>query len=378
MPQPNAHYLVIQKSLESRAKDLWGKHSNFAGFGSFGPDLFYIRGARTGVTEYETLSNLIHWDHSFDMYCSMLDYIKSSVTDPNAKDKLRAFAYGFYAHVVADSCFHPFITRKQMDHPFKHPTESAIQHKTLESEIDTYLLSKINKLPDGQNPYAFKLSDKIICHKDNSNRSLDNDAFNLFKFCLTDTYAAEELHGFGFQELIGRYKDLTGNHPIMEAYRDFITYYRMLFNVQNWIGGKAMEKMADLLYGFKVYVGLKGVIPVKRLNETQRKNLEERWLEGYNLLLPEYSVLQLFGLATSAMSKIIDESEKFFKSDAKSAKEFFAANSGTPFLNENYNLDTGLPSSHNLSLFRFGGSLGSIFKFGVDILAQNYRKIENS
>jgi len=105
MPKQETHYLVIKEAMEQVAAHLWEKYNNFAGFGSFSPDLFYVLLSDhiphlrfSSTPRYEKVSDAIHGDGSLDFYCSMLDDIKH--TGQPMHDKLKAFAYGFYSHVV--------------------------------------------------------------------------------------------------------------------------------------------------------------------------------------------------------------------------------------------------------------------------------------
>ena len=86
---------------------------------------------------------------------------------------MKAFAYGFYSHVVTDSIFHPFIYRKSFDNLMRHP-EKNYQHKRLEAMIDNYLIS--NSKQDDPN---FIFDPKVECGSLTNKSMLDEDVFSV-------------------------------------------------------------------------------------------------------------------------------------------------------------------------------------------------------
>ena len=367
MPQPNAHYLVIEESLSRDLESLLQNHANYAGFGSFGPDLFYVKDAvhlgkfaRTHPLDYAIVSDIMHWEGSFDFYCSMLDYIKN-LDDAEKKDKLKAFAYGYYSHVVADSVFHPFVYRESEDNWRKHNKRSTFHnHKKIESIIDTYLLQERRNT----DPYEFNYCGKIVCFNEDD-KVLDGDVFALLNHCMAEIYKGGIFTSYSldYDKFFSMYPN-DGNHPINDAYHDFVLYTHELFK---WHVPLELTHIID------------GLVPLRFLDENQKEKInlqKKRWHNSDNPEMPDYSVPELFDLSVKSMSKIILESEKFFSSNSREAKKFFAENSkNIVYLAENNNLDTGLPSAFNGELAKIADDLGKTFEFGLDKLDEYYKTI---
>jgi len=129
MPQPSTHYLVAQNALMAEALPLWNSFGQYLGFGSFGPDLFYLNDGK--------ISDIIHGDNSFDYFCAMLNFIKENyVAGTENEKKLKSFAYGWYSHVVTDCVIHPYVYRKTRDNWKTHPEITFTAHKLFEAFID--------------------------------------------------------------------------------------------------------------------------------------------------------------------------------------------------------------------------------------------------
>ena len=189
--------------------------------------------------------------------------------------------------------------------------------------------------------------------------------FKLLHHCLAETYGRSlfERHGIDYQKFFGQDPRET-RHPILEAYRDFISSFRKL-------------------YGFGRYVPqrLNPLVPITRINKKQRNELDQeprrKWYPSDNPLMPDYSVPELFEFAVKAMKMVIDASERFFSSDATSARAFFSQNAqNVVFLDDNYNFDTGLPSSKNPEIIKISGNIDKRFDYGLDMLSRNYRTID--
>lgn len=381
MPQPNAHYLVVEAALKDHPSGLWNKYSNFAGFGSFGPDLFYVLGIppvmhrRKYPTDYTSVSDAMHHEASLDFFCSMLDDIKNGIKERSKEttDKLKAFAYGYYSHAVTDSVFHPYVYRRTGDNWAVHFTDEYKSHKKLEALIDTCLLERIKE----KNPFDFEYEARVVCHTPNSKRTLDKDVYEIIKNNIKKIYGDKNIfgrNGIEFEKYFGHGIEEAaseGIHPILEAYRDYIHCFRILY-----LSSK-MDSIAGLLHPT-----LKPLIPIKNLDDKQRKQLESRrkWRISENPLMPDYSVPELFEFAVKAAKRVIDVSEEFFASDSASSRDFFAnklhASSQARkivYLDEDYNLDTGLPSSNNALIW--SATPKEVSEFGLGKLQDNYRTI---
>jgi len=89
---------------------------------------------------------------------------------------------------------------------------------------------------------------------------------------------------------------------------------------------------------------------------------------------PDISVPEMFDLAVKAVKKVASDSEGFFRSQATSSREYFAGlPNPAPFLEQNYNFDTGLPSTFNNELKSL--SSAEILRFGLPMINQNYERI---
>ena len=127
--------------------------------------------------------------------------------------------------------------------------------------------------------------------------------------------------------------------------------------------------------------GLECLVPLKKISDEQRRLMNEDqkvWYNSQDPDMPRYSVLELFKFAVTASKMMIEASERFLASDFASAKDFFAKHAqDVPYLGQNFNLDTGLPSGENKNLTRLA-SLDEILRYGVGNIAANYRSIENN
>ena len=367
MPQPNTHFLVIKDSMSESTPDLWAKYNNFAGFGSFGPDLFYLLGVphvpglkRKYSGNYSTVSDVLHWEASLDFFCEMMDYIKNAEDDAK-RDKLKAFAYGYYSHVVADAVIHPFVYMATQDHWRDHPTTQFNRHKRLEAVIDGYLLGKRNS-----NPFVFEYESKVECHRQDSGRTLDEDVFIMMEMSLRKTYEGIlDNFGIDFKKYFTQHEG-SPNHPVLDAYRDYISSFRILYT---------------LMRNVRIPQRLSVLVPISILNVEQLHLLEpeprKQWHENDDIRAPSYNVQELFDLSVAAMREVIGSSEMFFASRYSDSRQFFRENAANvAYLDVNYNLDTGIPSSANKQLIGMA-TLAEAFRFSAPMLKEKYSVLES-
>ena len=380
MPHPNTHLLVLEEAVKSAKIKFLEKDQNYAWLGTFGPDLFYLLGrfnvlgfSRPYSADYgRKVSDTLHWEHSLDFFCSMLDQIKEEKND-DKKEKLKAFAYGYYSHVVTDTVMHPFVYMSTRDNWEKHPKHTYDEHKKLEAIIDTYLL----KTRRGKNPYEYRFEKKIVCHRDNTKRTLDSDVYHFIAKSMNNVYSGIipdfEKYFVNSGQSAGKLKDKiilyfvkhilhsesTQRNPILDAYRDTITAFRTLFSLS--------RKLPDGWFVLE---------PVKKLTESQETTMKQKVVcgrSGESEL--SYTVDELFDLSVTATARVIQESKKFLSSDSTSSREFFKKNSNNIiFLDHNYNLDTGLPSDNN-SVLRID-DVTKIFDYSIPILEESYKRIK--
>ena len=168
MPQPITHYLITRRAVPERYWNeyWWEKKENFDfrpyfGTGSASPDFFYLdvkenKSLNSKITLYEyllqsdidnddsikiksstELSNAIHGDKTFDMFCYMLDIAKQNKKDNLLKAKKQfCFALGFYSHVIADCVIHPYVYRNTKDHWATSSFIHESKHKIFEARLD--------------------------------------------------------------------------------------------------------------------------------------------------------------------------------------------------------------------------------------------------
>lgn len=367
MPGPITHFLVMQ---EACPPEIWQMHRKFAGSATFGPDLFYTKGLPLhfrGLTrmlgskdkDYAKASDIMHWEGSLDYYCCMLDYIKTSIgtEDKEKIDRLKAYAYGYYSHVVTDAVFHPFIYRHTRDHWERHFTpedftQTYNSHKGEETLTDAFLAGRM-----GTNPYALRYQDKVDC-----GRTLDGAIFSLLHHSLGKIYGGGifDSYGIDYQKFFGQ-DPRDPHHPIRDAHRDYIDSFKELYRI-----GRVIPQW------------LHPLVPVKNLNVEQLREIDpyprKKWY-GNHEIMPDYSVPELFEFAIKATKMVINASERFFSSDAKSSREFFSQHAqDVVFLEDNYNFDIGYLSRENAAIK--GMRQSELFNHRLDWLGKNYRTID--
>ncbi|HWR40003.1 MAG TPA: zinc dependent phospholipase C family protein [Patescibacteria group bacterium] len=355
MPQPITHYLVIEEALTDAARNLWEKYRNFAAFGSFGPDLFYVKDvllARFDPKQnYEALSDALHGDGSFDLFCALLDQAKDNQRrDPEAAGKQLAFALGYYSHVLTDCILHPYVYRRTQDHWKYHvPKEDYTAHKKLEAMIDCHILKEKHRkeaVPDAS---------AVRCRQENNGDLLDMDIASVLNNALKTVYSA--VLSADFQTL-----DINQpEHPIHAAYHDFHHIVGTTYAAQN------------ILCGLREYFA--GLDMLKQLNaaDIQARNVSKGpWRPNGDSAELTYSSSELFAMAVWATKQVASIALAFWTGDPGSgnAQSVFRQN-GIAYLRENWNLDTGLPARFNAdpAIFDRGEQR---YNVGVDVLRDVY------
>jgi hypothetical protein len=356
MPQPITHYLVIEAAMLKASPPLWQKYGNYAGLGSFGPELFYVKDIfkryLNPSLNWDEISDLQHWDRSLDFFFAMLDSIRDRFDDASAEgDKLLAFAMGYYSHVITDCILHPFIYRRSRDHWRHHQPAAYYQaHKRVEALIDIDILAfKGIELPS---PDIFR----VLCDDSRSPALLDTDLVWLLDCCLQRIYGKS---ANALKNWAERYVIHDPDHPVNAAYADFKKLVGVAYAAQN------------ILYGLDAYWGKAG--PLHRLTSADLKETTELcgpWPpRGVSSTLA-YSARDLFTLAVNAVQKMIAAAFDYWQSDTANASDFFCGD-GLLFLEQNWNFDTGLPAKCNDDPANQAVD-DSRFDYGVNILTRNY------
>ncbi|MDR3561191.1 MAG: zinc dependent phospholipase C family protein [Negativicutes bacterium] len=343
MPQAITHYLVAWEAMEKISRPLWEKYGNYAGFGSFGPDLFYVKDVFNRWFEpelsWDAVADLQHWGGSLDLFCAMLDVVREEYDVASAAgEKLLAFAMGYYSHVITDVVFHPYVYRCSLDHWHSHqPPEHRRLHKRVEELIDLELLAFKGKgLPS---PDIFR----VRCDADGRGL-LDGDLVMLLSECLPRIYGDRAPVLSGWPK---RYGIDAPDHPVNAAYSDFAAIVGVLYGTQNSLFSP---------------------------EEAEACRLPGPWrTEGLSAGLT-YSVRDLYGLAVNAVQRMMAVTCDFWQTDEQDAKDFFA-DSGTLYLEQDWNADTGLPAAWNEEPANLAADV-SRFDFGVELLATNYRRCQ--
>lgn len=357
MSQPITHYMVCEEAIGEVVPDVWHRHKNFAGLGSFGPDLFYIKDLAKAKFRheysYELVSDEMHWDGTFDCYCAMLDYIKESGATGDVLSKMKAFAYGFYSHVITDCVFHPFVYRQTNDHWRDHPEPNYKDHKTLEAMLDNYILMQ------KQGSSAYQFNPKVGCAAKGNEEKLDADVFKIFRHGLEKAYRSR----IDFYKYFDRFSSRDEDHPIHAAYEDFDHIIKTDFYM---IGKIHYNPMA-----------LEPIKPIADWAEVELARMNENgkpWYEAAGNETLIYTALGLYNYAVEAVKQIVLASEDYLADSGTSSMEFFKK-SDALYLNENFNLDTGLPCSFNEDATNKSSEGVVRFAFKTDLLNSYYSSI---
>ena len=355
MPQPHTHYLVTQEAMKEASSELWEKYSNYAGFGSFFPDLFYMTDLPPKMVaklsmympspitkfflnrfpytsqkypdmDYSVVSDTIHWHGSYRFITISLNYIKK-VKSQETRDKLTAWLIGFIGHVIPDALFHPKVYRDTGDHSGIHTKDAYDRHKSLESLLDSYYLIR-----DDSNQFNFHYAEKVICHSDGSGRTLDEDIFRLISHSIRETYdLVLTVHGRDYKQLFGRFEGKESN-PILDSYRDYITCIRWMWEY---------PQLARIPKRFNL------LVPVNSFGEEELSSLNPlskvKWLNSTHPDMPAYSYHDIFNMSVKSLRHVIKDVLEFLASDENDSHAFFSKQADRPFvLAENMNFDDGL------------------------------------
>lgn len=362
MSQPVTHYLVTQDAMERIIPALWQRYSNYAGFGSFSPDMFYVKDViQSKITRdggYEVISDKIHASGSLIFFVRVLDRIKQlyPIGTPEY-DKARAFVYGFYSHVLADCVFHPYVYRFTQDHwKFHDSSEAYDAHKKLESLIDNCILSVKGMGHEDFCP-------KVGCGASDDDDKLDPIIADLIYHGLKIAYE----YDFDFNAYFARIPLESEDHPIHEAYNDYVSSF--------WTASKGIQHVG---FNINELISKQGITRIKSVDKWTSKeqtamNINQNpWFpiaENESLC---YTVQQLYKTAVENLSTIIRISEQFFTSESLDSLDFFLHQSKIPYLIEDYNLDTGLPSSDNDIEENYTSDPSIRYAYRVDKLIEVY------
>lgn len=342
MCQPITHYLVAQKGLES--VPMLREYDSYLAFGSFGPDLFYLASA------YSKHADSIHSKGSYSAFCNMLDIVKQTLsTNEESGRKQLAFALGFYAHVVADCVFHPYVYRRSLDHWTEHDPAFEAVHKEVEAIIDQIIQEEIiGGVVDAPDP--------LRC---SYNGLLDEDIAFLFHQALVGAYPesiAVDLNPYATEE---------SSHPLQIAYQNYCKMPDTLYGIHN-----VLFRMERFVQGLLPDKTQKHVIEEEKL----RHNARRTWPPDDIVSSFSYNHVDMFKMAVNGVQAIGNAVQEFLMNSAEISAAIFFQNSNILYVGQDWNLDTGLPSSKNQNSQLMDKSHAR-FECGIDILAANYKRL---
>ena len=348
MPQAVAHFLVIEEALKDTQPLLWARYYPFAVVGSFAPDMFYAKTGMIGQNPFfASIANKMHATGALACYCELLDTIKNEKNPDNIQE-LKALAYGYCAHMLTDLIFHPFVYRKTGDHWLSHlPEENHAKHKEIETFLDHYLLSA-NKQTDFSRLWQnFTVCGPVQGELDSAVAVALNKAIcKVYAPLFADNEPDENAFKYYFVGL----KPTEAGHPIQQAFKIYADSIKSLYKLE--------EKSPQLS------------AKAEWTNENHQQWLSYTSNAGLN-----YSVEDLFAMAVKATKKAIEDSEAFLNSKNNNSKAFFHSQA-TPYLNEDYNLDTALPSSKNAESDNTSADPEIRYAYGVEKLIANYELLQ--
>ena len=405
MPQPHLHYIITEIAMSEVVPHLWQAYSNFSGSDPFWNDVFYMldlqariaskSGLPSGLLkrlplvaprypehDYSFVSDIMHWESSLEAVCNDMDYIKEkTLPDSKERDKLKAALYRALGHAIPDARLHPEIYRRTGDHWKIHTKEAYDRHKKRETDGDAFGLGMA-----GHDPYSFNYAKRV-----SSGKRIDEDVLRFLKNRLRTYAGMFDRYGLDYKKMLGRFEQ-TDNHPLQDAYRHYI-------NAVSWLW-EGMQFARFLPQRVNV------LVPTTRFKVKELKNFtplkREPWVKNGHADMPVYSFRDLIDLSIRELKATIVVIEQFFGSEGMTAREFISKynsskdNPPIPFLQENTNLDTGLPASMNDELLEIDKkhrvksgliaqidtppidipSLEDITNFGVGYLGKTYRALE--
>jgi hypothetical protein len=362
MSQPVTHYLITQDAMQKILPGLWQQYSDYAGFGSFSPDMFYVKDLiKSKITRdggFGIISDIIHAVNSRTFFTRVLERIKKLYSPGTAEyDKARAFTYGFYSHVIADCIFHPYVYRFTQDHwKFHDSTEAYNAHKKLESLIDNCMLAVKGMGHEDFCP-------KVGCGASDDDDKLDATIADLVFHGIKTAYQ----YDLDFDAYFARIPLESKDHPIHAAYNDYVSSF--------WTASKGIQYVG---FNINELISKHGITRIKSVDEwmpaeEKAMNINENpWFPIAENNLLRYTVQHLYNNAVETLSAIIQTSEQFFASEAADSFEYFLSQSKIPYLIGDYNLDTGLPSSDNEVESNCSREPNVRFAYGVDKLVAIY------
>jgi len=344
MCQPITHFLAAQKGLE-QLSIVQGLDAYLA-LGSFGPDLFYLLSGKGAHAD------TVHASGSFATFCNMVDVTKNTMSySEESGRKQLVFALGFYAHVIVDCVFHPYVYRRSLDHWAKHDVIFELKHKEIEAAIDQIIQEEIV----GE---QMAVPNPLLC-ADHSGL-LDQDIAYLFHQALVAVYP----NSIGTSLI--PYATEEANHPIQQAYQQYCRMTEMLYGAHNILF--QLEKIAE------------GILPnqLERqfMNQEKQSIVQHHSWPPNDVIIPfTYNYLEMFKMAVSGVWMMSNTVQEFLQHSGDRKAIDFLKGQNCLYLDQDWNLDTGLPSLENQSPQLMEDGHGR-FAYGIAILENNYNQLQ--
>ena len=314
MPQPTTHYLVIRRAIpKEHWANWWDQYKPYFGLGSSAPDLFYFPRISLGNNYCSDLSDTMHSESSYDLFCTMLDIAKSNYPgDPLAAEKQFAFSVGMYAHVVTDCIFHPYVYRSTNDHWNTKNFLNELKHKKEEFRIDRGVHRKIRGNAQEVGTTEWKCPGETV---------------DLLEFAIVDQFnqALETIYPLQFNS---DHSVSDTDHPIQQAYHSLDSEIPYLLNGEKmflWGSAKIITPSEDDLddhFFTRSYPSFPGLDP--------------------------YTPEDLFNFSCATCRNVFKKSLEFLQDNQASSSGKFFSNHRSDYLGVgNWNLDTGLPCEYN-------------------------------
>ncbi len=362
MSQPITHYFIAREAL--RNSILWDEYAPYITLGTLGPDLFYLCNplialglsnlAKHSQTMeeldakqkvYENLADAIHSEQSFQVFLNMVSgaapniHSDDELVQRRAKKQI-AFAMGFYAHVITDCIIHPLVYRIAPDHWLEHPEPGYSQHKIVEASLDFKLLQEASGNP-GQEAQGFV----IQCAEPGNGKQLDEAVRTPFMQALRSCYPEILASTPTFER-----SETDDLHPLNQAYSDTKHIVRYLYEA-----GKILQKPWRLhipLLSDKVKSI--GAMLDSRTEPYITRGQHLAWRESEVSMTLTRNAFDLIDLAVAGVRCLNQAVEAYLKNpDEQSLQDILtqaAVAQNIPYIQESFNLDTGLPSRLNAEL----------------------------
>lgn len=344
--QPLGHMLVAHHSMDNTLSDILRAYPSYVYSGSLGPDWFY--NLNGGIGGYSAVSDAMHSYGTSTVYRAMLDTARNMGNDALLGDDAfrcfeaaRAFAHGFISHVAADCIYHPYVNRRA-NNPWTGEKHGTSRHAGVETVIDNLLWSMHG---------TFDI--QVNCAQLDNHNLADYPVRQLFKNGFSLSYSDQNW----LLDLVQISSDIDSeDHPINKAF----------CAVRQWTA--LTEGLQLARYNVNdVIQHLKGMSFVD-VNPNMALNPEyDAWCNVSGNEKLRYSAEQLFKAAVTAAASAIAMGEKYVNGEISSFDYC-----GIPFLEKDYNIDTGIPSDENNNIK--SKSSEERFSVATQLLEGNYIK----